>query len=107
MTKDEGQGAFLGEGSHRVHGRCPLGPPWVGEASHGWRPGDRTGVTAQESLLRSKGLLQSQPWHSASFRSFSIPPGCRPREGHPGEMFLGVQRDFCLCQNTRRFLAVC
>lgn len=76
---------------------------WVGEATHHWKPGDRTSVTSQESLLRTKGLLQPQPWHSTSLRSFSSPQGCRPHEGHHGEMFLDVQCDTCLCQNTCHF----
>lgn len=79
-----------GESSPRKTGtwRMSLGATeaalgWFGEASHHRRPGIRTSVTSQDSLRWRKGLLQPQPWHRASLRSFCIPPGCGAHKGPP------------------------
>jgi len=106
---------------------CPLRPPadpWGGLVKPlvAGGPGDRTGVTSQETLLWRKGLLQPQPWRSlfchrhvqprsASGPSAS-PQGCGPPHGTPrqrggGGTFLSMQHEICLCRNTCRFLTAC
>lgn len=73
---------------------------WVGEASHCWRPRDGTSVTSGVAPLKEEA--PSGPAMPQSFPQVLQHPQAADltRDTTGGEMFLTVEPDISLCQNT-------